>query len=113
LLWSKPLPVGPVFALDTHTQYAYLHHHSELGEFWLGSDAVMATFRTWVSAQHLIRTFPPDEIEKFEAAGYTIGGMMIFPNNMINGLHTLNQARGVTREIADRLDLTLECIRRW
>ncbi|MCC2592387.1 hypothetical protein LKO27_02970 [Tessaracoccus sp. OS52] len=113
LLWSKPLPIGPTFTLDAHTRFAYLHHSSHLGEFWLGSDAVMASFSNWLSAQHLIRQFPPREIEHFDAVGYTIGGMMIFPNNMIDRLHTLNQARGVTRQIADRMDLTLECIRRW
>jgi hypothetical protein len=43
---------------------------------------------------------------------YTIGGMMIFPGNMIDRKWTINQARGVTRSISDRFDLTLECIRR-
>jgi hypothetical protein len=113
LLWSKPLPIGPTFTLDAVTPYGYLHHRSELGEFWLGSDAVMATFHNWVAAQQLIREFPPEDIAHFETVGYTIGGMMIFPNNMIDRLHTLNQARGVTRAIADRIDLTLECIRRY
>ena len=44
--------------------------------------------------------------------GYTIGGMMIFPAKRISGKQTINGARGLTRSIADRIDLTLECIRR-
>lgn len=38
--------------------------------------------------------------------------MMIFPGNKIDGRMTINGARGFTRKIADRMDLTLECIRR-
>lgn len=47
LLWCKPLPGGALFDLDDHTPCAYLHHRSDLGEFWLGSDAVMQTFLRW------------------------------------------------------------------
>ncbi|MCE0488130.1 hypothetical protein LVO85_14945 [Ornithinimicrobium sp. EGI L100131] len=39
LLWSKPLPNGAAFDLD-----ARLHHKSELGEFWLSSDAITHTY---------------------------------------------------------------------
>jgi hypothetical protein len=46
------------------------------------------------------------------AIAYTIGGMMIFPGNRIDGKQTINGARGFNRKIGDRLDLTLECIRR-
>ncbi len=39
---------------------------------------------------------------------------MLFPGNRIGRLPTLNQARGMrTNTIGDRLDLTLECIRRY
>ena len=37
---------------------------------------------------------------------------MIFPGNRIDGKPTINGARGFTGRIADRFDLTLECIRR-
>ncbi len=42
----------------------------------------------------------------------TIGGHVIFPAHKKNG-YTINQARGMNRIIADRFDLTLECIRRF
>jgi hypothetical protein len=50
--------------------------------------------------------------DAFRTIGYTIGGMMVFPGNRIDGKSTINIARGFNRKIADRLDLTLECIRR-
>lgn len=37
---------------------------------------------------------------------------MVFPGNRIGGKQTINGARGFNTKIADRLDLTLECIRR-
>jgi hypothetical protein len=42
---------------------------------------------------------------------YTIGSAMIWPVRTIH-LPTLNTARGMRIRIADRMDLTLECIRR-
>jgi hypothetical protein len=44
LLWSKPLPSGAPFELDVTTPGAYLHHRSDLGDFSLGSDAVIPSF---------------------------------------------------------------------
>ena len=55
---------------------------------------------------------PKSEIEAFRALGYTIGGMMVFPGNKVDGKQTLNGARGFNPRIRDRMDLTLECIRR-
>lgn len=43
-LWSKPLPGGRSFLLDDTTPGAYLHHRSDLGEFFLSSDSVTPTF---------------------------------------------------------------------
>ena len=43
----------------------------------------------------------------------TIGGIVIWPSNKINGFQTINGARGFNRQIVDRLDLTIECIRRF
>jgi len=62
--------------------------------------------------RHIIEQFPEEENEAFRTIGYTIGGMMIFPANRVQGRQTINGARGFNRRIADRFDLTLECIRR-
>jgi len=109
MLWSKRLPRGQFFGLDDNTPGSYLHHRSTLGEFWLASDAVIPTFK-WVP--HIKSLIPAEELEAFNAVGYTIGGMMVFPGNKIDRKWTINQARGCTRRIRDRFDLTLECIRR-
>ena len=112
LLWSKALPSGRLFDLDDTVRGVYLHHSSELGEFFLSSDSVMATFTRWNSLRHITELFTEEENEAFRTIGYTIGGMMVFPGNRIDGKQTVNGARGFNRKIADRFDLTLECIRR-
>ena len=109
LLWSKRLPSGELFELDDTTPGNYLYHRSAVGEFSLSSDAVIPTFR-WAS--HIKKLISDEELKAFNAVGYTIGGMMVFPGNQIDGMWTINQARGCTKRIGDRFDLTLECIRR-
>lgn len=110
LLWSRPLPGGVPFLLDATRPGAYLHHLSPLGEFRLSSDAVIPTLRKKLAGRIEI---PEDELSEFSRIGYTIGGMMIWPSNKVGGAITINGARGFDRRIADRFDLTLECIRRY
>ncbi len=112
ILWSKPLPSGEMFELSTSTPRAYLHHRSGLGEFVLTSDSVIVSFRRWKSMRSISDQVPAHELDVFQAASYTMGAMMVFPGNRVDGKATINGARGLTRSIADRLDLTLECIRR-
>jgi hypothetical protein len=111
-LWSKPLPSGAPFELDDMTPGVYLHHHSFLGEFFLGSDSVIPTYsedgRLWLRFQALTQ----EEQRAFETLTYTIGGMMVFPANRIERRMTINGARGCHPRIKDRFDLTVECIRR-
>lgn len=57
--------------------------------------------------------FPEGVIEEFNRLGYTIGGMTIWSSNRVGGAMTINGARGFDRGIADRFDLTLECVRRY
>ena len=115
LLWSKPLPGGSRFDLDARPRGGpYLHHRSDLGEFFLSSDSVIATFRGWDRTAELMQQLSLRDVEWFEYVGYTIGGMMIWPSNRVDGKHTINGARGMSyTTIADRMDLTLECIRRY
>src|SRR5262245_38124739 len=72
LLWSKTLPSGARFELDVTTPGAYLHHLSELGEFWLSSDTVIPTFSRWFKMAHIIDQIPEAERETFNYKGYTI-----------------------------------------
>jgi hypothetical protein len=112
LLWSKPLPGGAAFELSDSYPGAYLHHHSDLGEFFLSSDSVIPTFSKWLRLKAIMEQVPAEEAEAFIAIGYTMGGMMVFPSNQVDRKPTINAARGFNGAIADRLDLTLECIRR-
>ena len=61
---------------------------------------------------HIIDQIPEVEREEFNRIGYTIGGMMVFPGNQVDRKLTINGARGFNPRIADRFDLTVECIRR-
>lgn len=111
-LWSKPLPGGVVFKLVDTTPQVYLHHQSEMGEFFLSSDAVIPSFTRENKIAHIINQIPAEELDAFNTIGYTIGGMMVFPGNRIGRKMTINSARGFHPRIKDRFDLTVECIRR-
>ena len=111
-LWSKPLPRGAAFDLDVTTSGEYLHHLSALGEFFLSSDSVIPTYYSHGKAKPAVDQLSEEEKEQFLRIGYTIGGMMIVPSNKVDGKQTINGARGFHPRIADRMDLTLECIRR-
>jgi len=112
LLWSKPLPDGPVFDLVDTNPEAYLYHQSEIGEFFLSSDTVVPSFTRENKIAHIINQIPVEELDSFNTIGYTIGAMMVFPGNRIGRKMTINGARGFHPRIKDRFDLTVECIRR-
>ena len=112
LLWSKALPNGRMFELRDDVSGAYLYHASDLGEFFLGSDAITHSYRNQKRKQWQVQQIP-DEVDALFKAGSTIGAYILFPNRRIDGKQTINQARGVNNLIDDRFDLTLECIRRF
>lgn len=110
ILWSKPLPNGKTFELTDNKYGVYLYHNSELGEYFLGSDAITHSYKNHKRKQWLTQQIQNEVNELFDT-GSTIGAYTLFPNNRVNGEHTINQARGVNSLIDDRFDLTLECIR--
>ena len=110
LLWSKPLPSGEMFAREDGGDY--LRHSSHLGEFFLSSDSVTPTFTKYKRMQHLVEQFSAEDNEAFVSLASTVGGVLVFPSNIVAGKQTINGARGFTAQISDRIDLTLECIRR-
>ena len=112
-LWSKSLPNGVLFELDDTREKVYLYHKSQLGEFFLSSDSIIHTFSRWASMAYIINQLKDGEAEAFRSIGYTMGGMIIFPANRVEGKSTINGARGFHPLIKDRIDLTLECIRRY
>lgn len=112
LLWSRPLPCGDVFALHDDQPGCYLYHHSHLGEFFLGSDAITHSYRDQIRKKSVTQQIP-DEVQELFNIGSTIGAYIIFPNRQVNRQPTINQVRGSHPSIDDRFDLTLECIRRF
>ena len=111
-LWSKILPNGKLFELDLDTP-RLLHHNSELGEFFLSSDAIGHTYKGVKKMSHIVGQLPLSELDAFFNLCTTIGGFIIFPSKRIDGKMTINGSRGVNHKIQDRFDLTLECIRRF
>lgn len=111
-LWSKSLPNGDKFELTDHKTGVYLYHNSGPREYFLGSDAITHSYKDHKRKKWLTQQIPGDVDELFDT-GSTIGAFTLFPNNRVDGRHTINQARGVNSLIDDRFDLTLECIRRF
>ena len=111
LLWSKPLPSGAQFELVDTTPYVYLHHKSELGEFYFSSDAITHSYKHVIKMSSVINAVAPEEVDSLFRHGSTIGAYTIFPANKINNKPTINGMRGISAKIKDRFDLTLEAIR--
>ena len=111
-LWSKNLPNGKLFDLSEKKNGAYLYHNSNLGEFFLGSDAITHSYKNHKRKKWLTDQIQNDVNDLFDT-GSTIGAYILFPNKRIDRKHTINQARGVISLIDDRFDLTLECIKRF
>jgi len=93
---------GVFFELDDTKQGVYLYHRSQVGEFFLASDAVIPSFRKDKCLTHVFDQIPLEEREMFHRVGYTIGGMMLFPGNRVGGRMTINGARGFHPRIKDR-----------
>lgn len=108
LLWSKPLPNGQLMDLTTGKGF-YL----KWNDFYLGSDSIIVSFMHWrYKLRQLVEESIPnfsDYREDYLKKSYTIAGSIIFPQVK----WSMNQARGCSRKISDRWDLTLECIRRY
>lgn len=109
-LWSKPLPCGDIMQLELGGEANYLTWR----DFRFGSDSLIVSFRYQRNADLLkkVASSVPDYhafVKRYLLKSYTIGGMTIFPKHK----NSINQAKGCNKYICDRLDLTLECIRRY
>lgn len=118
-LWRRPIPgIGP-FEIEIQRSGSYelsLRPITTAASFRLGSDAIVPTWSTdgwlWRFSPVLREEILKDEND-FHRISSTIGAYIVFPRNTADQTGwTLNQARGVNAAIADRFDLTLECIRR-
>ena len=110
LLWSKPLPSGKVFTLSDTESDSYLTYISAQEKISLSSDSISNSYRDKKALSSIVQDLNK-EVEEFRNLGSTIGGYILFPSKKIDGKMTINGARGFNQKIADRFDLTLECIR--
>ena len=109
-LWSKELPNGDFLNIEEIRSTLVYRFNMQTIRF--SSDSISNSYFENKKAAHLIPQIPQFEFEEFRDRGSTIGGFTIFPSQRVNGKMTLNGARGLNSKIADRFDLTLECIRR-
>lgn len=132
ILWSKRLPNGEIFDLKSiKSGYGkhLLYHKSHLGEFTLSSDAIVHQFffhqhndrNQFKDRISYSKRFPcleiknkiPEVITDFWKNEIGITSYLVFPALQINRKRTINQERGISSKICDRIDLTIECIRRY
>jgi len=120
LLWTKELKSGVLFAptAPSARREGYLIFTDTSGaRHWYGSDAITSSHTTWLRPKPLavaIASLDEDQRSRYLNPQYTIGSSMIWPVRS-KDRPTLNTARGFGpsgRLIGDRMDLTLECIRR-
>ena len=104
-LWSKPLPSGRLLQWSLEPGTSCLTYDG----FRVSSDTIATTHANYqrAGAAQLWAGMTKTEQDEYERAFYTIGGFIIFPSRP----QSLNQRRGTSPAIADRFDLTLECIR--
>ncbi|MGO4189024.1 DUF6994 family protein [Pseudarthrobacter sp. TAF60_1] len=117
LLWSKKLNSGVLFAptVQSNPRDGYLIFTDASGaKHWFGSDAITNSYTRWMRPRNLaaaIAGLNEKQRARYLNPPYTIGSAMIWPVRS-KDRPTINQARGTRPRIADRMDLTLECIRR-
>ena len=120
LLWKKELCEGQLFKLavseipKVRRKNYLIFEQTPDKSITFGSDAITNSYTRWGKPNALAQAkaeLSDEQKRRYLNPPYTIGSAMIWP---VRGIHlpTLNTARGLRKSIADRMDLTLECIRR-
>ena len=116
LLWTKELRNGDLFEPEAPAvrRKGYLIFTNPTSEemHWYGSDAITNSYTRWLRPKTLVKAIAgldDGQRARYLNPPYTIGSSMIWPVRKRHP-YTMNRAR-VRRQIADRMDLTLECIR--
>ena len=109
LLWSKELPNGEKMELKK-----YKNNGLKWGKITFGSDSIGTGF-IWGKYQEKLKNFHQNDanflltMHNFTLYCYTLGAFIIFPKHK----NSINQVRGRSKTIVDRIDLTLNCIRKF
>lgn len=116
LLWTKKLNSGVLFAPTppSRRRDGYLiFTDGDENRHWYGSDAITSSYTTWTKPKALVNAvakLSEDEKSRYLDPPYIIGSSMIWPVRSKDRA-TMNRERGFRLSIADRMDLTVECIR--
>lgn len=105
-LWTKRLPNGEKFKLKP-VQGTQL----QWGKFRMSSDSISNSYMTNTRMRQILLQARGQAEELFRC-GSKIGAYILFPVYRVDLKSTINQARGMSLKIGDRMDLTLEAIRR-
>ena len=108
-LWTKQLPIGERLEIEEINSRLVYRFNMQTLKF--SSDSISNSYIGTKKIAHLNGQITQEEFEEFRDKGSTIGGYLIFPSEREEGRMTINGARGFNTKIADRFDLTLECIR--
>lgn len=120
LLWTKDLGSGVLFApsIVSAGKNEYLIFTDASGaRYCYGSDAITNSYTGWLRPPALVKVLAglsEDQRSRYLHPPYTIGSAMIWPLRK-KDQPAMNSARGfggTGYQIGDRMDLTLECIRR-
>jgi hypothetical protein len=106
MLWSKLLPTGERLNLTPGSG-----NELRWGAFRLSSDSISNSYMTNGRMRLIVLEAAPHAEELFRW-GSRIGAYILYPANRVNLKPTINGARGMCIKIGDRMDLTLEAIRR-
>lgn len=112
LLWNKEFFLKNIKVNDNSRPY-YLNLVIDHSTYKLTSDSIINSYKSWNSVQDIIKEIDEDDVDSFFRLASTIGGYIIFPGYRLNNKPTINAARGINKQIKDRFDLTLECIKLW
>ncbi len=110
-IWSKNLPSGRKMFLEDGMNKDYLVFKDIDFQHYLTSDSIANSLASRKAMMGILESIDSALIDSFKTLNSTIGGFLLFPGNRINGAATINGERGFNYFIADRFDLTLECIR--
>ena len=113
ILWSKELPTGGRFELTDTSPDKYLSYLTSEKHIDLSSDSIANSYMNSQNKEisRIVERIDQEIVESFRQLNGTIGGYLLFPSQRINGKMNINGSRGFSKVIADRFDLTLECIR--
>ena len=112
-LWSKTLPTGGELKLIDTFPIKYLSYITPDIQIDFSSDSIANSYKNSQNKEisTIVKQVDSVLVESFRQRNGTIGGYLLFPSQRIDGKMNINGARGFSRVIADRFDLTLECIR--